>query len=142
MTEFGHEWSRPAGVCIDSYGIGPFVVVAANGKSYRFEDSDWFGPQLINKVGDPLKHPWPAESSPFWAAHLAWLRQGRRVADDGVTCVWEPLRPTRLRRIRINRNNYRVEVIERGDPDGGEIYEDALGDIGGKLTVVSKSNKP
>jgi hypothetical protein len=115
MTEFGHIAYRGPGFRVDTWGAGPFVI-KAGGKSWRFEDSDRFGPALCRKNGDLLANPYPPERSPFWAAHLAWVRQGRRVAEDGEFCVWEPLRPTKVRHI----GGARHVVVEHGDPDGAQ----------------------
>ena len=116
MGEFGHFASIGSGICIDYWGAGPFVIEARD-RSFRFEDSDRFGPATIKKNGDPTTRQ-PAERSPFWPAHRAWKEQGRRLADDGRTCIYDPLRPTLYRRIR-GRN---VEVVEEGD-EGGDWIE-------------------
>lgn len=91
--EFGHIFGSVAGSHIDAWGAGPFVLTVRD-KVYRFEDSDRFGPALIKKNGDPLKNPWPPERDPFWKAHLAWRRQGRRMEADRTTCIFDPLTPT------------------------------------------------
>lgn len=112
MSEFGHEFLNGSGFCIDAWGVGPFEI-EAGGKMFRFEDSDRFGPSLVNKRGDTLSNPYPPEGSPFWRAHFAWVKQGRRV--DGIRCIYTPLRPTKY--IMVNKNN--AEIVENGDPDGG-----------------------
>lgn len=121
MSEFGHHYGRLSGDfpgCWDSWGSGPFVIVL-EGADFRFEDSDRFGPLLLNKDGRPSERQ-PGERSPFWKAYNAWRRQGRRTADDGKTCVWDKPRPTKVRRIRGRH----VEIIEDGDEDGDvEIIE-------------------
>lgn len=114
MSEFGHFSARVGGVHIDGWGSGPFTISAA-GRTWRFEDSDRFGPHLVTRNGDLAAKDVPSERSPFWRAHLAWVRQGRRLAEDGSTCVYEPLRPTKVRRI-AGRN---CEIVEQGDDDGG-----------------------
>lgn len=88
MTEFGHNYVSGPGFHIDSWGRGPFII-HHEGKVYRFEDSDRFGPALLKKDGELKTHPYPAERSPFWRAFDAWRRQGRRVEADGETCVFE-----------------------------------------------------
>lgn len=88
MTEFGHIWMRGPGFCIDSWGAGPFVITHAGG-TYRFEDSDRFGPYMIKKNGDPTTRQ-PGEHSPFWAAWHSWKSQGRQTAEDDVTCIYDP----------------------------------------------------
>lgn len=86
--EFGHFGSIGAGACIDSWGAGPYVITI-NGKTFRFEDSDRFGPAIIKKNGDPTKNPCPSEKSPFWMAHELWVDQGRKTEADGITCIYE-----------------------------------------------------
>lgn len=115
MSEFGHNYAIGDGFCIDSWGAGPFVI-HVGAQSWRFEDSDRFGPSLVKKNGDDGANPFPPERSPFWVAHFAWCKQGRRIAEDGVTCVWEPLKPTLVRIVRRQ-----IIVIEEGDPDGDMI---------------------
>jgi hypothetical protein len=114
MGEFGHIYGRLAGGgCFDVWGAGPFVI-EAEGRRFRFEDSDRFGPSLVKKNGDIRERPFPAEGSPFWVAHRCWASQGRRLAEDGVTCIWDPPRPTIYRLIGRTRM-----IIKHGDPDGG-----------------------
>ncbi len=128
MTGFGHTAINGNGFFADSWGRGPFEI-EANGKTYRFEDSDMFGPALLRKDGELRANPYPNERSPFWRAHSLWRKQGRRVADDGVTCIWNEPRPMLVRHIG-NRN----EVIDCGeeDVDGAIQYqtEKPFGDIG------------
>lgn len=111
MGDFGHVGIVGAGWCVDSWGAGPFVI-DAKGKRYRFEDSDMFGPALVDRRGDPLKNPWPNERSPFWTAHAAWRKAGRRVAADGKTCIYEWPKPTVVRAV-----NRQITIIEKGDED-------------------------
>ena len=101
---------------MDSCGAGPFVI-NAGGKSYRFEDSDQFGPSLITPRGDIAAKPWPAERSPFWRAHRIWRLQGRRVLEDGISCVWDEPKPQIIR--HIGGKHY--EIIESGEEDGCTI---------------------
>lgn len=108
MTEFGHFWCVVPGAAIDCWGAGPFVIVAD--KEYRFEDSDRFGPSLVKKNGDICANPFPPERSPFWNAHAFWVHQGRRMADDGVTCVWTRPKPAIM--VRRGRS---LETVEDGD---------------------------
>lgn len=115
MTEFGHVYGGGNGFRFDRWGVGPFTI-AADGKSFRFEDSDRFGPALINSKGDPLKNRWPPERSPFWRAHRIWVRQGRRT-EDGVKCIWDEPKPNKF--YRINRRN--SFLVEAGDEDGAWI---------------------
>jgi hypothetical protein len=113
MAEFGHTGTIGGGVCLDTWGAGPFEI-EVGGKVHRFEDSDRFGPLALSKRDAPLDRQW-GERHPFWMAHRAWKRQGRRLAEDGRTCIWEPLRPTKV--MRIGRSQH-VIVIEHGDEGG------------------------
>lgn len=90
VTEFGHAYSNQGDAHIDSWGAGPFKIeVVACGRSFLFEDSDRFGPVPMKKNGWEVKAPgYFAENSMFWHVWGKWKAQGRRVADDGVTCIW------------------------------------------------------
>lgn len=118
MGEFGHFGIIGGGVCLDSWGAGPFVI-EAGGRFWRFEDSDRFGPSIILKNGNPAAQQ-PGERSPFWIAHWAWMKQGRRVEDDGMTCIHDPLKPTLYR--KVGRMNI---IVENGDERGGYVEETA-----------------
>jgi hypothetical protein len=137
--EFGHFAAIGNGFCIDGWGAGPFVITVGD-KSWRFEDSDRFGPSLVNRNGDTLRNPWPGPRSPFWRAHHLWRRQGRRVAPDGKTCVWDDVRLRPSKAIRLGgRHVYIVQAGESDDyEDGGvEIMEakgmDVIFDVDGTL---------
>ncbi len=112
--EFGHASGICGGVCFDGWGAGPFSIQIGD-KTYRFEDSERFGPALLRKNGELLDNPYPGERSPFWKAHRAWLKQGRRTK-DGSICIFDPPKPTKYR--RIGRT---CVVIEHGDEDGDFI---------------------
>ena len=86
MTEFGHTAVNGPGFHLDAWGAGPFLLTVA-GKTHRFTDSDRFGPLAEDRDGNPLARQW-GERHPFCAAHMAWVRQGRRVGPDGQTCIW------------------------------------------------------
>ncbi|NQU60150.1 MAG: hypothetical protein HQ512_03390 [Rhodospirillales bacterium] len=115
MDEFGHFGSIGGGVCMDAWGVGPFVVEVGK-QSFRFEDSDRFGPSIINKNGE-FKAKQPGERSPFWTAHRQWRKQGRRTKDDGVTCIYEGPKPTFYR--KVGRKNL---IVEDGE-EGGDFIE-------------------
>lgn len=121
--EFGHEGiafsvthskdgERATG-WIDTWGAGPFLIEVA-GESWRFEDSDRFGPIFIKKNGDPLASQYLAERSPFWRAHRLWRRQGRPMHEDGITCCWEEPKPMFVQRF----NKRTCLVVENGEEDG------------------------
>jgi hypothetical protein len=122
MTDFGHEARRGKGFFMDAWGTGPFVI-EAGGKFFRFEDSAQFGPALVNARGEILNRV-PGERSPFWKAHSLWVRQGRRVEEDGITCIVTGPRPTYVRHIRGRQ----YAVTEFGD-EGGE-------------TIILKKDEP
>jgi hypothetical protein len=116
-SDFGHISSIGGGLCFDAWGAGPFCIVAG-GKSFRFEDSDRFGPSLVKKNGDVCANPWPGERSQFWRAHRIWVRQGRRT-EDGENCVWDEPQPTIVR--KIGRTFF---VVSDGEEDGETIVRD------------------
>lgn len=107
--DFGHMSASGPGVFIDGWGAGPLIL----GK-WRFEDSDRFGPALVNRDGELKANPYPGEQSPFWPIYYAWRQGGRRLCDDGVTCVWDAPKPTLYRRVGRRR-----EVVVFGDEGGG-----------------------
>lgn len=115
MSEFGHNASIGPNLCIDSWGIGPFIITDENGKQWRFEDSDRFGPFILGKKGDPLASQ-PGERSPFWRVHSIWVQQGRRVEDE-INCLWNEPKPTTVRML-----SKRVGVVvENGEENGKTI---------------------
>jgi len=116
MTEFGHFASIGGGFCLDSWGAGPFVIKTSDRTSFRFEDSDRFGPSLVKSNGD-ISDTQPKERSPFWRAHRIWVRQGRRLEADGVTCMWDEPKPMVVYPIS-GRSSY---IIENGEEDGRVI---------------------
>lgn len=111
MSEFGHFGVIGNGICIDSWGAGPFTIKVGK-RDVRFEDSDRFGPLLLTKNDMPAEKQ-PGERSHFWKPYNRWRKQGRRVAEDGKTCIVDPPRPTLV--IMVGR---RRMLIEEGDEDG------------------------
>lgn len=84
--DFGHAAINVGGTHIDSWGAGPFKITVGD-EAFEFEDSDRFG-SVHCENGEPSGYQFMQESK-FWSAWQAWKDQGRRIADDGVTCVWE-----------------------------------------------------
>lgn len=121
MSELGHSFGAMKGLRFDNWGAGPFVI-EAEGKRYRFGDSDRFGPYLATKLNDPIANPYPSEHSPFWRAHRIWVRQGRRL-DDGINCIWDEPKPQTVRMI----GKRTCIVIENGEEDGRVIRVDVGG---------------
>lgn len=113
MSEFGHVGFIGGGLCIDTWGTGPFVI-CVDDRSYRFEDSDRFGPSLINRNGDPKARS-PREGHPFWRVHRIWERQGRRT-EDGINCLCDEPKPQKVRMV-----GRMAVVIENGEEDGKTI---------------------
>lgn len=132
--EFGHSYAkfydddgRP--VFIDSWGTGPFTLRHA-GKTWRFSDSDRFGPCFLNKEGREAKSE-PKPGSPFWRAHHLWRQQGRMVK-GGRECVfdWVPPRPTTY--CWVGRKRW---VVEDGDHDGDFVEVPFTAEIAEKLKL-------
>lgn len=115
MSDFGHVYSNSSGIHVDGWGAGPFIIMVA-GRSYRFEDSDRFGPYLIEKKDQILERQ-PREGHPFWRAHRIWVRQGRRVDKDDISCVWHEPKPTFVRKIAGRL----VTIVSAGEEDGEVI---------------------
>lgn len=122
MSEFGHFYSSGGGACIDSWGAGPFEILV-DGKLWRFEDSARFGPSTVSKGGDILETQ-PGGGSPFWRGWTCWANQGRRMADDGKTCIWDEPRPTKIK--TAGRN---ALIVENGDD-----YWDSI-EVVGEITA-------
>lgn len=74
--EYGHEPAAGAGIFIDSWGAGPYLLRFA-GKSYRFEDSARFGPVPIGLDAEPTDTMFEP-NSPFWRAWERWRDEGRK----------------------------------------------------------------
>lgn len=119
MSEFGHFGKIGDGFCIDAWGAGPFII-EAGGKSWRFEDSDRFGPGLVKRNGDTLTNPHPPSRSPFWRAHMLWVRQGRRLQADGMHCIWDEPKP----QVAVSIGKRDLYLIEAGEDDGKLIVLD------------------
>lgn len=66
----------------------PVRRIVSGGKEFLFEFHDYPGPSLVGKRGQILS-TMPPQRSPFWDALRNWLKQGKRMADDGFTCVFE-----------------------------------------------------
>lgn len=115
--EFGHAAYASAGCRIDAWGVGPYLIEIAN-KVYRFEDSDRFGPYTLGAKGEPLSRQ-PGERSPFWHAYQAWRDQGRRLAADGKSCVWDEPKPMTVRHVAGRH----YAVVEQGENGGAIIIE-------------------
>lgn len=113
--DFGHTYASAAGIRIDAWGRGPFLI-EAKGSIYAFEDSDRFGPALLTKTGG-IADKQPGERHVFWGPYHRWLRSGRPLADDGKTCIVAPARDTVINKIPKGPSF----LVEEGDPDGKRI---------------------
>ena len=99
-AEFGHEAIRGKHFFIDTWGMGPFVIVYA-GKRYYFEDSDRFGPVPLNAKGEVQDAGYFDEDSPFWKAWYPWKAAGRpfvKGAKGRLHCVTQPAKRGRKRK--------------------------------------------
>lgn len=85
--DFGHTAINGKDFHVDIWGSCPFKITV-NGETFLFEDSDRFGPAQVNKKGDPT-NVFFAARSPFWRGWKLWKEQGRRIAKDGKTCIWD-----------------------------------------------------
>lgn len=83
-------------------GAGPDRLIFAGGDDYVFEDNSRFGPIVLNRRGDALDKQ-PSERSPFWEAYYSWVKQHRRVDDEG-RCMWEPIPPRLVKIQRVGRH--------------------------------------
>lgn len=127
MSEFGHTFTRVQGACIDTWGSGPFVIKDASGRAWRFEDSDRFGPAILNQ-DDSVKARQPGERSLFWRPHALWRFQGRETLADGITCIWREPRPTKMR-----KHGRELVIVEHGEEHGRELIVDEDGSVVGEM---------
>lgn len=89
VDEFGHIYVSAGDAHLDQWGAGPFNIHFA-GRVFLFEDSDRFGPVPLKKNGWEVRDPGRfGEKSPFWYAWQKWRDQGRQLAEDRQTCVWD-----------------------------------------------------
>lgn len=123
MAEFGHFAVHGSTVMIDAWGAGPFIIKTAD-REFRFEDSDRFGPLLVLRNGASAKQQL-GEKSPFWRPYHLWRRQGRRVADDGMTCVWDAVSLTSLV-VRHEDGKNLLVVGGKYEEGGGYIVQHCL----------------
>jgi hypothetical protein len=128
--EFGHFSAAASGAYIDAWGAGPFTIRVA-GKTFRFEDSDRFGPYLVSKDGDILDKQ-PREGAPFWRAHRIWVRQGRRL--EGDACIWDEPKQTKVVKIAGRQH----VVVECGEEDGETIVVE---DEAARAAIIAKLRK-
>lgn len=63
------------------------VITTPSGRKHRFEDGVRWGPNRMRKDGEISNARIWGERNPFWPAYSAWSRQGKRVAEDGFTCI-------------------------------------------------------
>jgi len=87
MSEAGHVAWRQGNAFVDAWGDGPFLIVDQRGRVHRFEDSRLIGPTPVDSNGDISGRGYFGARHPFWKAWSAWVAEGRRVAEDGVTCI-------------------------------------------------------
>ena len=96
MGDFGHCFASGTfpdeRFHIDAWGTGPFFIRVL-GKRYKFEDSDMFGPFLLNKDGSVSSKQPISERHPFWLGYQMWRNGGRRVRWGGRVCVYEKPKP-------------------------------------------------
>lgn len=111
MGDFGHNAIRGRGFFADGWGRGPFVI-ETDGKRYRFEDSDMFGPVFLDKHGDPQKRQPMSSRHPFWVPYQKWRDLGRPVAEDGITCLWR--KPTYF--VTVGGQQFITEYGDEGGP--------------------------
>ena len=77
MSEFGHNAISGPGFFADGWGRGPYILRTSD-KTFRFEDSDRFGPVPIGLDGEPTDEGLFPANSKFWRAYERWKKEGRR----------------------------------------------------------------
>jgi hypothetical protein len=129
MPEFGHfgvihnAQSNIGRCCVDTWGAGPFHITVGK-RTFIFTDCDRFGPLLEDKRGVVLDDQ-PMERHAFWKGYTPWRKQGRRLAEDGKTCVWDAPKPTLARRIKVEgKRGLQLLIVEPGDEGGGTVIVD------------------
>lgn len=71
-----------------SWGGPDRKITDAAGKAWTFEDHPRLGPVALNARGEEASEQ-PGSRSAFWPAWQAWKDQGKRLAADGCTCMWD-----------------------------------------------------
>ena len=78
IDEHGKSHRGPVGMrCVTPVRLihlnvgGPTHTIEHAGRTWRFEDHPWCGPQIINKDGSVSKRQ-PGQYSKFWDAYAAW----------------------------------------------------------------------
>lgn len=96
------------------------LTIEINGKSYRFDFSDQFGPALVGKRGELLQggRAVPGQRSPFWRAFMWWSTQGYQVVEGRA--VYEP-RIRRERWLVVGRHQI------QDTPENRSKYADFIG---------------
>jgi hypothetical protein len=78
----------PPGYCTIVDMAPPVRRIVSGGKEFLFEFHDFLGPSLVGKRGQILA-TMPPQRSPFWDALHFWIKQGKRMAEDGFNCVFD-----------------------------------------------------
>jgi hypothetical protein len=115
MSGFGHRATTGQigglGFHMDAWGNGPFYI-RIKGKRYAFEDSDMFGPSLLNKNGSISEKQPISERHPFWLGYCMWRRGGRRVRWGGKVCIYEKPKPGTYWRDEQNISHFLTDPPE------------------------------
>lgn len=77
QPNFGHHAAGSAGCFVDRWGDGP-IVIRWQGKEWRFEFSEMFGPALLTKQNEVAKSQPISEDHPFWEPFNRWMKAGRK----------------------------------------------------------------
>jgi hypothetical protein len=77
VSDFGtHCYASPNAI-VTSFGKGP-LLIRHEGREWRFDHSDMFGPLLLTKTGEVAQRQPDKEDHPFWVPFSLWLRSGKR----------------------------------------------------------------
>lgn len=107
MTHPARTFEADFGCACILFG-GPIYTI----DGIRFEMHPYCGPAVVGKRGQVLATQ-PGPRHHFWTAVTLWCQQGRRIASDGVTCIYEI--PPKPQTVCLVGRHY-VEVPPGRDP--------------------------
>lgn len=77
QPDFGHHPTASAAGFLDAWGDGP-LLIRHQGRSWRFEFSEMFGPLLLTAEGDVAARQPDQPNHPFWEPFNLWNDTGRK----------------------------------------------------------------
>lgn len=85
MPKKGTKWVRTLHICCFTTHQGEGVD--RNGKRWRWDFSEMFGPTFLDHRGEPLTRQPMSERHPAWAPFNAWLAQQTDLGKHHTCCA-------------------------------------------------------